>query len=69
MNGGNPHKTPADALRALLGELGGLRNANARDADFKAWRQNTLTLVQRVWDGDPTAPIGSPHSFNAPSSK
>src|SRR6185503_18054144 len=33
----------------LLGEL---RNAGARDQRFKLWRQDTLTLLQRLWPGD-----------------
>lgn len=53
MSGGHGHKTPAEALRAQLEELAGLRNAGARDPAFKTWRQNTLTLVQRVWPSDP----------------
>ncbi|MBI5171107.1 MAG: hypothetical protein HZA61_16595 [Candidatus Eisenbacteria bacterium] len=35
-------------------QLGTLRNANPRDPGFKLWRQNTLTVLQRVWPGDST---------------
>jgi len=35
-------------------QLGTLRNANPRDAGFKLWRQNTLTVLQRIWPGDST---------------
>ena len=41
-------------LEALIVELGGLRNAGTRDPGFKAWRQNTLTAIQRFWPGDQT---------------
>jgi len=36
-----------------LEQLGNLRNANPRDPSFKLWRQNTLTVLQRIWPGDP----------------
>jgi hypothetical protein len=39
-------------LRAQLEELATLRNSNTRDAAFKHWRQNTLTVIQRIWEGD-----------------
>ena len=48
----------SQATRALaeiekqLVELSRLRNANTRDSDFKVWRQTTLTLIQRIWEGD-----------------
>ncbi len=35
----------------LMGEL---RNATTRDAGFREWRQNTLTVLQRLWPGKPT---------------
>jgi hypothetical protein len=49
--------TPAAArasaeLEKQLVELSRLRNANTRDPDFKVWRQGTLTLIQRLWEGD-----------------
>jgi hypothetical protein len=41
---------------ALLSEqievLASLRNANTRDPNFKQWRQNALTAIQRIWPGD-----------------
>ncbi|MFN8587666.1 MAG: hypothetical protein U0704_07660 [Candidatus Eisenbacteria bacterium] len=44
--------------RQMLAEqitaLGTLRNASSRDTGFKHWRQNTLTVLQRVWPGDMT---------------
>lgn len=41
-------------LRQQIEELGALRNASVRDPQFKAWRQNTLTFIQRIWPGDTT---------------
>ena len=41
-------------LRQQIDELGALRNASVRDPQFKAWRQNTLTFIQRIWPGDTT---------------
>ncbi len=38
-------------LEEQLEQLGGLRNANPRDPSFKLWRQNTLTVLQRIWHG------------------
>ena len=35
-----------------MADLGHLRNATRRDHDFKTWRQQTLTVIQRVWPGD-----------------
>ncbi len=49
---------PDDVLRARewlerqLADLGQLRNATRRDQSFKTWRQQTLTVIQRVWPGD-----------------
>jgi hypothetical protein len=42
----------AEWLERQLQELAALRNASRRDAGFKAWRQNTLTVLQRIWPGD-----------------
>lgn len=39
-------------LERQLAELGQLRNATRRDQNFKTWRQQTLTVIQRVWPGD-----------------
>ncbi len=39
-------------LERQLEELGHLRNASRRDPGFKAWRQNTLTVLQRIWPED-----------------
>jgi hypothetical protein len=39
-------------LEAEIAELAGLRNAGSRAPEFKAWRQNTLTVIQRIWPGD-----------------
>ncbi len=39
-------------LERQLAELGQLRNASRRDSGFKAWRQNTLTVLQRIWPED-----------------
>ena len=39
-------------LQELITELSGLRNATSRDPSFKNWRQNTLTVLQRIWPAD-----------------
>jgi hypothetical protein len=39
-------------LERQLAELGQLRNATRRDQNFKNWRQQTLTVIQRIWPGD-----------------
>jgi hypothetical protein len=39
-------------LEGQLADLGRLRNATLRDHDFKTWRQQTLTVIQRVWPGE-----------------
>ncbi len=39
-------------LERQLAELGQLRNATRRDPNFKTWRQQTLTVIQRVWPGE-----------------
>ena len=41
-----------DWLERQLAELGQLRNATRRDHNFKSWRQQTLTVIQRIWPGD-----------------
>ena len=32
--------------------MGSLRTANSRDLSFKNWRQNTVTVLQRIWPED-----------------
>jgi hypothetical protein len=39
-------------LERQLADLGQLRNAARRDHTFKTWRQQTLTVIQRVWPGE-----------------
>jgi hypothetical protein len=39
-------------LERQLADLGQLRNATRRDHNFKTWRQQTLTVIQRVWPGE-----------------
>jgi hypothetical protein len=39
-------------LERQLADLGQLRNAARRDHNFKTWRQQTLTVIQRVWPGE-----------------
>ena len=39
-------------LEHQLADLGQLRNATRRDQNFKTWRQQTLTVIQRVWPGE-----------------
>ncbi len=41
-------------LEEQLEHLRGLRNGNPRDAQFKQWRQSTLTVMQRIWPGEST---------------
>jgi hypothetical protein len=40
-------------LEEQLEQLDKLRNANPRDPSFKLWRQNTLTVLQRIWPAQP----------------
>lgn len=39
-------------LEEQLVALAGLRNAQPRDPSFRNWRQNTLTVLQRIWPQD-----------------
>jgi hypothetical protein len=39
-------------LERQLADLAQLRNASRRDRGFKTWRQQTLTVIQRVWPGE-----------------
>ena len=39
-------------LQELVNELSGLRNATSRDPSFKNWRQNAITIMQRIWPAD-----------------
>lgn len=48
----SPVETARGWLERQLTELSGLRNAGNRAPEFKAWRQNTLTVIQRIWPGD-----------------
>ena len=41
-------------LEEQIRQLRELRNASTRDPGFKQWRQNTLTVVQRIWPADAT---------------
>ena len=66
----NPRDVAREWLERQIAELGKLRNAGTRAPEFKAWRQNTLTMIQRIWPGDqrrserfrriPFRPPGSP---------
>jgi hypothetical protein len=51
------HAADVDRARRWIEDqieaLGALRNAGTRDPVFKQWRQNTLTVIQRIWPGDP----------------
>jgi len=40
-------------LEEQLVALAGLRNAQSRDPSFRNWRQNTLTVLQRIWPNEP----------------
>jgi hypothetical protein len=39
-------------LERQIAELAELRNATRRDPKFKQWRQQTVTVLQRIWPGD-----------------
>jgi hypothetical protein len=39
-------------LEEQLEVLGRLRNATTRDNTFRQWRQDSLTVIQRIWPGD-----------------
>jgi len=39
-------------LQDLINEIPGLRNATSRDPGFKNWRQNAITILQRIWPAD-----------------
>jgi hypothetical protein len=41
-----------ESLDRQLTELAQLRNASRRDQGFRAWRQHTLTVIQRIWPDD-----------------
>ncbi|HTO89866.1 MAG TPA: hypothetical protein VMJ70_01925 [Candidatus Sulfotelmatobacter sp.] len=45
-------KNAQDWLNQQIEQLGALRNASTRDPQFKQWRQNTLTFIQRIWPED-----------------
>ncbi len=45
-------RTARELLQLQLDQLGEFRNAGARSPVFRAWRQSTLTVIQRVWPGD-----------------
>ncbi len=40
-------------IEEQIAALGSLRNGSTRDSNFKQWRQNTLTVIQRCWPGEP----------------
>jgi len=49
-----PRVTPESAcewLQEQLDDLDQFRNASTRDAQFKQWRQSTLTVIHRIWPG------------------
>jgi hypothetical protein len=41
-------------LEEQIRQLAALRNASTRDPGFKQWRQNTLTVIQRIWPTEPS---------------
>ncbi len=60
----------AREVEEQLHQLGELRNAGSRDQQFKHWRQNTLTLIQRLWPRDPSKSERFRRiPFSAPSAK
>jgi hypothetical protein len=50
----NIARTPREGLDQQIAELAALRNAGTRAPSFRAWRQATLTLLQRIWSNDPS---------------
>jgi hypothetical protein len=38
-------------LTEQIDRMSELRNCNTRDPGFREWRQNTLTVLQRIWPG------------------
>jgi hypothetical protein len=57
-------------LEKQLVQLSELRNASTRDANFKLWRQTTLTLIQRTWEGDVSRPASFRKiAFSPPTSR
>ncbi len=59
-----------EQLAVQLSALGELRNASTRDPGFKQWRQNTLTLIQRIWPHEPAKSERFRRvPFSTPSSK
>ena len=53
MTESNKAQRAREWLERQLEELAQLRNASRRDPSFKTWRQNTLTVLQRIWPDDP----------------
>jgi hypothetical protein len=51
MSENDPRARAREWLSDQLDQLDRLRNANPRDPSFKMWRQNTLTVLQRIWPG------------------
>jgi hypothetical protein len=52
VNGSRFSEQARQLLEESLDQLNALRNANTRDPGFKQWRQNALTLIQRLCPGD-----------------
>ena len=70
MTGPIPVEVAREQLKELISILGELRNAGPRDQRFKQWRQITVTLLQRIWPGDPTrADRFRRIPFSAPTAK
>lgn len=51
----NIARSPREGLDQQLQELATLRNAGTRSPSFRAWRQATLTLIQRIFHEHPQA--------------
>lgn len=49
----NESQRAREWLERQMAELAQLRNANRRDPVFKSWRQQTATVIQRIWPNDP----------------
>jgi hypothetical protein len=48
-----PNQSAKQMLERQLEQLGSLYNAGVRSQNFREWRQNTLTCIQRIWSADP----------------
>ena len=65
MNGSRFAEQARQLLQESLDQLNALKNANVRDTGFKQWRQNALTLIQRLCPGGVAAKGAAPQLASA----